>query len=166
MNVQESRKLIASLKERGYDFYGNRLMTAQQAGKEGLTLPIKTKSRSKHLKTGWIDDTRNIKNKEEKLDPFIKLIMLQLKVEVWPEFYFSTERLWRFDYCLPDHMLYIEVEGGIHSGGRHTRGKGFEADMEKYNTAASKGWRMIRVVPSQLISESTIELIKRTLFLV
>jgi len=57
---------------------------------------------------------------------------------------FHKPRRWRFDLCWPDQMLAVECEGGVWSGGRHTRGAGFEADMEKYNTAAMDGWTVLR----------------------
>ena len=44
----------------------------------------------------------------------------------------------------------MEIEGGVWSGGRHTRGIGFVKDMEKYNAAASLGWRVFRFTPQQV----------------
>ena len=63
------------------------------------------------------------------------------------EYRFAPPRRWRFDFCWPDRMLAVEVEGAIWKGskGRHTSGKGYEADCEKYNTAAIAGWRALRV---------------------
>ena len=40
------------------------------------------------------------------------------------ELLFHPKRKWRFDYAWPTRMIAIEVHGGIHSGGRHTRGRG------------------------------------------
>lgn len=54
------------------------------------------------------------------------------------------ERRWRFDAAWPEHMLAVELEGGVWTGGRHTRGSGFVADMEKYNRAAILGWKVLR----------------------
>ena len=31
-------------------------------------------------------------------------------------------RKFRFDFCIPDSMVLIEIQGGTFSGGRHTRG--------------------------------------------
>lgn len=73
------------------------------------------------------------------------------------------ERRWRFDYAWPDQKLALEVEGGIWTGGRHTRGKGFLADMTKYNRATALGWRVIRCTPSTLCSNETLDLIKEIL---
>ena len=59
------------------------------------------------------------------------------------------ERRWRFDYACLIRKIAIEVEGGVWSGGRHTRGAGFIADMTKYNRATSLGWRVLRYTPDQ-----------------
>lgn len=78
------------------------------------------------------------------------------------ELMFHPTRRWRFDYAIPSVMVAIEVEGGIFTKGRHTRGKGFEADIEKYNTAESMGWHVLRVTPEWLCAPKTIEMIKQT----
>ena len=58
---------------------------------------------------------------------------------------FNPPRMWRFDLCWPERMLAVEVEGGIFVQGRHGRGAGMVADMEKYNAAVLAGWRLLRV---------------------
>jgi len=40
-------------------------------------------------------------------------------------------------------MLAVEVDGGTWTGGRHTRGAGFEADCEKLNAAVIAGFRVL-----------------------
>lgn len=60
------------------------------------------------------------------------------------EYQFDTARRWRFDFAWPDAMIAVEVEGGTHAGGRHTRGDGYARDCEKYNAAALAGWRLLR----------------------
>jgi len=49
-------------------------------------------------------------------------------------------------------MLAAEIEGGAWTQGRHTRGKGFIADMEKYNCAVLMGWHILRFTPTQVES--------------
>jgi hypothetical protein len=44
----------------------------------------------------------------------------------------------------------IEIEGGVWTGGRHTRGSGFVADCEKYNAAAMAGWTVFRLTAEQV----------------
>lgn len=74
---------------------------------------------------------------------------------------FHPTRKWRFDYCWVDKKIALEVEGGVFTQGRHTRGSGFMGDMEKYNNAVLLGYRVIRTTPSLLLSKENIELIKQ-----
>ncbi len=64
---------------------------------------------------------------------------------------FCAGRRWRMDIAFPKYKIAIEIEGGafIKGGGRHNRGVGFVKDMEKYNMAASLGWRVFRMTPQQ-----------------
>jgi hypothetical protein len=49
-------------------------------------------------------------------------------------------------------MVAVEIEGGVWSGGRHVRPKGFESDIEKYNAATFAGWRLYRFSGSMVNS--------------
>lgn len=79
------------------------------------------------------------------------------------EFRFHQDRKWRFDFAFPDKKVAVEIEGGVYSNGRHTRGSGFIADMEKYNAATELGWRILRFTPSQITQSGTYNQIKNTL---
>jgi very-short-patch-repair endonuclease len=74
-------------------------------------------------------------------------------IEYEREYRFS-ERRWRADFALLEHRILIEVEGGTHSAGRHVRGKGYEADCEKYNAAVLAGWRVLRFT-TQMVRQGT-----------
>jgi len=76
---------------------------------------------------------------------------------------FDPPRKWRFDFAWPTKKIALEVEGGVWTGGRHTRGGGFMKDMEKYNQAAIIGWRVVRCVPSEVKGLATIAMIERLL---
>lgn len=80
-----------------------------------------------------------------------------------PEHVFHNSRKWRFDYCWIDQMVVLEVEGGIFIRGRHSRGAGMKEDMDKYNEAAVLGYRIVKVVPTELCSFNTINLLRRIL---
>lgn len=67
-----------------------------------------------------------------------------------PEFKFCKDRKWRSDFSVPLQKLLIEVEGGVYSQGRHTRGKGYTGDMEKYNEAELLGYHVLRYTPQQV----------------
>lgn len=85
-----------------------------------------------------------------------ELLALALRATNLPaakrEYRFHPVRRWRFDFAWPAHKAAVEVEGGVWTSGRHTRGSGFVADCDKYNTAVLMGWRVLRV-PGPRIAE-------------
>lgn len=70
---------------------------------------------------------------------------------------FCGERKWAFDFAWPDRKIAFEIEGGAFAQGRHTRGKGFTRDIEKYNTAGLAGWLLLRATSEQVRSGKAIE---------
>ena len=70
---------------------------------------------------------------------------------------------WRFDFAWPSHMLAVEVEGGAWVNGRHTRGKGFEEDLEKYHQAQALGWTVYRTSGHLIRSGKSVELLAELL---
>lgn len=83
-----------------------------------------------------------------------------LKIEFVQEFKFHTSRKWRADFHISNTKLLIEVEGGIWSNGRHTRGKGYLGDMEKYNAATMMGFQVLRFSTEQVTSGFAIKQIE------
>lgn len=78
--------------------------------------------------------------------------LLNRKNKGWvAEYKFHDKRKWRFDYANPELKIAVEQEGGVWVLGRHSRGKGFLNDMEKYNTATIMGWRVLRYPPDKII---------------
>ncbi len=85
-----------------------------------------------------------------------------------PEFRFHPTRKWRFDFAWPDVPILImrgnsggfccrlamEIDGAVWKQGRHTRGAGYIADMEKLNAAAMAGWLVLRYTPDQILSKA------------
>ena len=93
---------------------------------------------------------------------FTTFIRQNLGAVCMTEFRFHPVRRWRADYCINPvtDKIIVEVEGGAWTRGRHTRGAGFIADMDKYNEATRLGYRVIRVTPDDLLSAKTLDLIK------
>ena len=83
-----------------------------------------------------------------------------------PEYRFHPARKWRIDYYFETNgrRVALEVEGGIWTNGRHTRGSGFRKDMEKYNALTAAGIMLLRVTPAELMNIETLNLIKKTLW--
>ncbi|QQN89411.1 MULTISPECIES: DUF559 domain-containing protein [Acinetobacter] len=84
-----------------------------------------------------------------------------LKIKFEQEFYFHPDRKWRADFHLIDKKILVEIEGGIWSGGRHTRGKGYLGDIEKYNAATMMGFQVIRFSTDQVKSGHAIQQIEK-----
>lgn len=70
------------------------------------------------------------------------------------KFYFHPVRRWRADFAWPDRMLLVEVEGGTWTGGRHTRGDGYDQDCIKYNEAVLLGFRILRFT-ARMVADGT-----------
>ena len=80
-----------------------------------------------------------------------------------PEYKFDPERKWRFDYAWLANLVALEIEGGVWTGGRHTRGAGYVKDMEKYNAAQLLGWVVLRCTPGDVESGRVVDVLTRAL---
>jgi len=69
---------------------------------------------------------------------------------------FMKLRRFRLDFAWVDLMLGVEIEGGVWTGGRHTRGAGYSKDLEKYNLAAMHGWTVYRFTTQDVKKEIAI----------
>ena len=76
---------------------------------------------------------------------------------------FHPPRKWRFDVAFVREKLAVEIQGGIFISGRHTRGVSFIKDMEKANSAAILGWRIIYRSPKDFLSNETVEIVRRAM---
>lgn len=85
------------------------------------------------------------------------------RIEMVREFIFHPKRKWRFDFALPEQRIAIECEGGLWTGGRHTRGSGAIGDMQKYNEAARLGWKVFRFDGNAVASGEAIQYLRDVL---
>ena len=87
------------------------------------------------------------------------------------------KRKWRADFLIsaylpgklrymnsPDQSFLAEIEGGVWSRGRHTRGAGFIKDCEKYNTCAAVGLKFFRFPGDMVGDGSAIEWLKENVW--
>jgi len=86
------------------------------------------------------------------LDP-----MPETQYRFWPG------RRYAFDFAWPTQKLALEIDGGVFSGGRHTRGAGFREDCIKGAEAVILGWRVIHCLPEHVTSGEAMEWIRRAL---
>lgn len=107
------------------------------------SLPLETKSKTP-TKT-----QSDIKKAYQALHARIQRQLIGLpKYET--EVLFHPKRKWRLDYAWSDLKIGLEVHGGTHAKGRHTRGVGFANDREKMNEAQLLGWIIIEVATDNI----------------
>lgn len=94
------------------------------------------------------------------------------------EYAFAKEqgRRWRADFMVVDRRelaemqemenLLVEIDGGGYVAGRHTRGEGFAADLEKLNAAVLLGYRVLRFTPAMVDDGRALAVIRQALGLV
>lgn len=66
---------------------------------------------------------------------------------------------WRIDFAWPSQRLAVEIEGGIHVQGRHSRGAGFREDCLKYDAMMRLGWTVYRCEESMVKSGRALDTI-------
>lgn len=79
------------------------------------------------------------------------------------EYRFAPPRRWKFDFCDPARMIAVEGEGGTWTRSRHTTGKGYAADCEKYSAAAVLGWRVLRFTTDQVKSGMALRMLQQAI---
>lgn len=92
-----------------------------------------------------------------------------------PEYQFAMDigRKWAFDWAWPrgengyiEPMFggtALEIQGGIWTKGRHTRGAALLKEWEKLNEAAIRNWRILYCQPEDVESGAVFEVLKRAL---
>lgn len=127
-------------------------MTSMSLAEYRELFPVKTKKR-RSAKQG----TRQPSEGEMVLASHLRAC----KISFEQEYKFHPKRKWRADFLIIGTKILVEVEGGIWSGGRHTRGKGYIGDMEKYNSAAMMGFIVLRFITEQVKSGLAVQQIEK-----
>ena len=75
---------------------------------------------------------------------------------------------WRWDFAWADATppLAVEIQGGIHTQGAHTRGKGYEEDCAKLNAGMLLGWRVLYFTGDMVNNWSALETVREALRMV
>jgi very-short-patch-repair endonuclease len=100
---------------------------------------------------------------QSRLEATLALHMRAAGLNPEPEYQFHPSRKWRFDFAFPDEKVAIECEGGTWTNGRHTRGSGFQKDLEKYNQAALLGWTVLRFTGRMIADGTALQTIEQAL---
>ncbi|WP_336017119.1 DUF559 domain-containing protein [Acinetobacter pittii] len=115
------------------------------------------KPRSKTKRRASVKKERVVSEGEAALVQHLK----SHKIGFEQEYKFHPTRKWRADFLITGTKILVEVEGGIWSGGRHTRGKGYIGDMEKYNSASMMGFTVLRFSSEQVKSGLAVQQIEK-----
>lgn len=102
---------------------------------------------------------------ESKLEATMRLQLEEAKLTdgMEQEYIFHPEVNWRFDFCWPERLVALEVQGGVFTGGRHARPSGMIEDMRKFSEAAILGWRLILVSALEIRNGDALDRVKRAL---
>lgn len=94
----------------------------------------------------------------------LEIHLAELGIDFIREWKFYSPRKWRADFMLsvPGKLepILLEIEGAIWTQGRHTRGKGYLADLEKYRVAAALGFKVFRFSTSEVLDGTAKEFIR------
>lgn len=74
------------------------------------------------------------------------------------EHIFHPTRKWRLDFAILEKKIGIEIDGGVYTNGRHTRGAGYVKDCEKCNNATLLGWLVLRFPTEMVMNGDAIDL--------
>ncbi|EXB72951.1 DUF559 domain-containing protein [Acinetobacter sp. 230853] len=118
-----------------------------------------TKTRKKAKRQSKVKGEKVVSEGEAKLASDLKA----LRISFEQEYKFHPKRQWKADFHMTGTKILVEIEGGIWTGGRHTRGKGFIHDMEKYNAATVLGYQVLRFSTEQVKSGLAVRQIERLL---
>jgi hypothetical protein len=73
------------------------------------------------------------------------------------------ERRYRWDFCWENRHILAEIQGGIWSGGAHTRGWGVTRDCAKNNEAVLRGYRCLYFTTADVKSGLALSVMERIL---
>ena len=122
---------------------------------------MKTTNKSLHSQYNTIARKLANEKRAQEYDMFRRKLAVFVGCEIKLEHMFYPGRKWRIDFAIVELKIGIEIEGGVWTNGRHTRGNGFVDDMEKYNAAVTLGWVILRFTPQDLNKITTFETIKK-----
>jgi len=89
------------------------------------------------------------------------------------EYRFARPRRFAFDWAWPDRGIALEVEGAVFGRGPkcpacgrrrvggHSSIERIKTDMEKYNLAALRGWRVLRCTAEEFNRGDAVALVRR-----
>ena len=70
---------------------------------------------------------------------------------------------WFFDFAWPDHLVAVEIDGGMYGHSSHLTAEGHQNDCNKANAAAAAGWHVLRLTADLMRSAHSLNPVIRTL---
>ena len=67
---------------------------------------------------------------------------------------FLKDRRFIGDLVIRSARMVVELDGGVFTNGRHTRGKGYTLDRERDLAAAEAAWITVRLTTGQITEEN------------
>jgi len=80
-----------------------------------------------------------------------------------PEYEIIPRRKLRWDFCFPECLIAIEINGSIWQKGGHNTGTGLLRDYEKGNLANLRGWCCLTFTPEDIKDGTALDLTKQAL---
>ena len=102
---------------------------------------VEMKPRKKEVKIRAKD---KVSYEKKFIDAFLVTFCEANGFELSRELKFCKDRKFRFDWSIEGLMIAVEYEGIYGGKSRHTTVTGYSKDTEKYNLAASLGWKVYR----------------------
>ena len=102
------------------------------------------------------------KAQEDQAAYYLSVIAAELGLgEAVREYKFAKpiKRQFQADMYFAPNLL-LEIEGGVHSNGRHVRAAGYEKDCEKYSIAAALGYYVLRFTYTQIYDKTAESIMK------
>lgn len=96
-------------------------------------------------------------------EELLQQIQLRGLPEPEREYKFIKDRRFRSDFAYPKQKILLEVEGGVWTNGRHTRGAGYANDCKKYNLASMHGWLLLRFTDEVIKNGEAVLMIEEAL---
>ena len=138
------------------------LALAQILARPGYHVRVRARASNEKAEPTIVGVAKDVAPKVKRTPyPILDLCRAARLPEPVPEYAFHPGRRWRFDWCWPLHRIALEIEGGIWTQGRHTRGSGALADLEKYSEAAILGWRVLYATPDCVSNGTALDRLTR-----
>lgn len=167
---EEGKQLVATARANGLVVEERGLALANPQTSKPRSVAVNAQSsqdRESHQRKAEVEKARSI---------FVATAIAHGLPEPTPEYRFDLTRRWRFDWMFrkPEKFrrdlhswvlpgVAVEIQGGLHNRGRHTRGAALVDEYEKLTAAQIQGWIVLLVTPKQVESGEVFGLARRAL---